>query len=88
MLTARLIKVLDKELVMNRYVTCRAVIVDKRDDGEASELGEYHTISDARKAIEEYRKHGSMINCQGPADMIERWIIESLFDDEILQSGE
>jgi hypothetical protein len=76
-----------KGLDMNRYVTCRAVIVDKRDDGEASELGEYHTISDARKAIEEYRRQGSMIACNGPTDMIERWTIESLYDDDILQSG-
>lgn len=65
----------------------RTVIIDKRDDGQASELGEYHTIKDAREAIEEYRKNGSMIACSGPANMIERWIIESLFDDEILQSG-
>ena len=73
---------------MNRYPTCKAIIVDKRDDGEASELGEYHTISDARKAIEEYRKYGSMIACNGPANMIEKWFITSLIDDDILQSGE
>ena len=72
---------------MNRYPTCRAIIIDKRDDGEASELGEYHTIADARKAIEEYRKHGSMIASNGPANSIERWIIEAIIDNEILQIG-
>jgi hypothetical protein len=66
--------------MMNKYPTCRAVIVDKRDDGEASELGGYHTISDARRAIEEYRKNNS--------NTIEKWFITSLMDDDILQSGE
>ena len=73
---------------MNRYPTCKAIIIDKRDDGEASELGEYHTISDARKAIEEYRKYGSMVSCNGPANSIEKWIITSIVDDDILQFGE
>lgn len=72
---------------MKKFPTVRAVIVDKRDDGSASELGEYHTISDARKAIEEYRKNGSMFGI-GPANMIEKWFIESIVNDEILQSGE
>ena len=63
------------------YPTVRAVIVDKRDDGEGSELGEYATIAEARAAIEAYRQQGSMIACDGPADMIEAWFIESLDDD-------
>lgn len=72
---------------MKRYPTVRAVIIDKRDDGSASELGEYCTIAEAREAIEEYRKYGSMHSSVNKPDMIERWIIESIYDDEILQSG-
>lgn len=73
---------------MCKYPTVRAVIVDKRDDGEASELGEFNTIREAREAIEVYRKFGSMISCNGPSNSIERWFIESLNDDEILASGD
>lgn len=61
--------------------------MDKRDDGEASELGTYPTIAEAKVAIENYRKQGSMIACNGPADSIESWIIEDIRTDDILAFG-
>jgi hypothetical protein len=61
------------------YPTVRAIIVDRRDDTEQSELGEYMTITEARNAIEKYRKDYP--------DMLEYWQIEAIIDDEILVFG-
>ena len=61
------------------YPTVRAIIVDRRDDTEQSELGEYMTITEARNAIEKYRKDYP--------GMLEYWQVEAIIDDEILVFG-